>query len=166
MANDATKVRVAITGAVYVAPLGTTLPTDATSALNAAFKELGYISDAGVVEAQNITSNKLKAWQNADVVRTVQTEHSLTYHFTSLESNTDVLGLIYPSGQITGAQRGSQAWVFHVVDGATKVRAVVPNGQIIDIANVTYVNGAAIDYGFTIEAYPDATGVKAYIYRA
>ena len=32
-------------GAVHVAPLETTLPTDATTALDAAFKSLGYISE-------------------------------------------------------------------------------------------------------------------------
>ena len=31
-------------GAIYSAPLGTTLPVDATTALDVAFKSLGYIS--------------------------------------------------------------------------------------------------------------------------
>ena len=32
-----------ITGAVYRAPLGTALPTDATTALSGAFVDMGYI---------------------------------------------------------------------------------------------------------------------------
>lgn len=32
-------------GAIFSAPLGTTLPTDATTALNVAFKGLGYVSE-------------------------------------------------------------------------------------------------------------------------
>ena len=38
-----------ITGAVYRAPLGTTLPTDATTDLAEAFKNMGYGSEDGLV---------------------------------------------------------------------------------------------------------------------
>ena len=38
-----------VTGAVYRAPVGSTLPTDATSALNEVFKSLGYVSDGGEI---------------------------------------------------------------------------------------------------------------------
>ena len=49
-------------GAIFRAPLGTTLPTDATSALDNAFVELGYVSDDGVVNANTPESEKSKAW--------------------------------------------------------------------------------------------------------
>ena len=51
-----------ITGAVFVAPLGTTIPTDATSALDNAFKCCGYISDAGVVNTNTASTTAVKAW--------------------------------------------------------------------------------------------------------
>jgi len=37
-----------IGGAVFVAPIGTELPKDVTTQLNAAFKGLGYCSDDGI----------------------------------------------------------------------------------------------------------------------
>lgn len=43
MALDSDNVRVATTGAVYVAPTGTTAPTDSDGTLNAAFVDLGYV---------------------------------------------------------------------------------------------------------------------------
>ena len=44
---DATNVRVGITGGLYKAPVGSTAPTDATTALDAAFINLGYVSQEG-----------------------------------------------------------------------------------------------------------------------
>ena len=49
--NDATKVTAVkpkVTGAVFVAPLNTALPTDAKTELDPAFKNLGFISDEGI----------------------------------------------------------------------------------------------------------------------
>jgi len=37
------------TGALFVAPAGTTLPTNATDELDPAFSGLGYVSDEGLV---------------------------------------------------------------------------------------------------------------------
>ena len=42
-----------VAGAVYVAPKGTTLPTDASTALASTFKDLGYISEDGVTNANS-----------------------------------------------------------------------------------------------------------------
>ena len=49
-------------GAVWRAPLGTTLPTDATTALDKAFKSLGYISEDGMTNANSPESDSIKAW--------------------------------------------------------------------------------------------------------
>ena len=62
-----------IEGAVYRAPIGSTLPTDAKAALDAAFKGLGYISDAGMVNSNSPTTENVKAW-GGDQVLSYQTE--------------------------------------------------------------------------------------------
>ena len=47
-------------GAVFTAITGSTLPTDATTALDAAFKSLGYCSEDGVTNSSGISTENIK----------------------------------------------------------------------------------------------------------
>jgi hypothetical protein len=87
MTVDTTKVRVAITGAVSVAVPGTAAPTDASTALIAAYKDLGAISEDGVTESGSRSTNDIKIWQHGAVARTVITDASLTFQYTMVETN-------------------------------------------------------------------------------
>ena len=70
MGNTASYVSVGkpnLSGAVYVAPKGTTLPTDATTSLGAAFTCLGYVSEDGLENQNELDSGEIKAWGGVDV---------------------------------------------------------------------------------------------------
>jgi len=168
---DAAKAFVAATGRILHAPVATAKPTDATTSLNAAFKEVGYIGEAGVTEAEGQSENKIKAWQDSAVVRKVRTEHDLTYKFDLLEAgNDEVIKLVHGSGTfashtITGAALTNEALVIEAVDGASIVRIVIPNGQVTEVGERKYVAGEAVVYPVTVTAYPDTSGVKAYKYK-
>lgn len=170
------------TGGVWSAPLGTALPTDETTALNVAFKSLGYVGEDGLTETQDRSTNKVRAW-GGDTVKVVQTEFSLTYSFTLIESvNGDVLKEIAGAANVTStaATSGSGAkhavkitadqlphrsYVFEVKDGDARIRIVVPDGQITEIGEVVYSDEGVVGYPVTIEAYRDATlGAQAVKY--
>lgn len=72
-------------GAVFWAPLGTTLPTNASDALNAGFVNLGYISEDGVTMSTEESVDKIRAW-GREVVMVSSTEYSETFSLNFLET--------------------------------------------------------------------------------
>lgn len=175
MSNNAEAVRVGVTGAVYFAPAGTPVPTSVSGSLDAAFEDVGYISEDGVSESTGTDTNEIKAWQNGDVVRRVQTSHEYSITFTMIETNEKSLELYYGnythglgadngSVQIDGSQPYRGAFVINVVDDTDLKRIVIEDGQITERGEVVYKNDEATAYTVTITAYPDSNGVKAMIY--
>lgn len=169
-ANTAANVLVGATGHVYGAPTATPLPTHEIEGLNAAFVNLGYISEAGVIQHIGTTITIIKAW-GGDVIRKVRSEHDLTYKFVMLETNPASLEAYYGDQtdpalvtQIKAQNGLRQAWVIDVVDGTNLVRLAIPDGEVLTVGDVTYATVNAIEYDVEISCYADVSGVKAYKY--
>lgn len=163
MALDSDNVRVAVSGAVYVAPTGTTAPADSSTALNVAFKDLGFISADGIAETIDRSTNQIRAWQNGSLVREVTSEGTYSVSLTFLETNLDVLELYYGATITGGALQGDptstggrKSFVIDVVDGDTVERTYIPAGEITAVGERTLASGEAIGYNVTITAYADA----------
>ena len=166
-----------VSGAVFAAPIGSTLPTDVSTSLDAAFKELGYISEDGLTNGNSPESTAIKAW-GGDTVLTIQTSKDDTFGFTLLEVlNLDVLKTIYGTDNVTGAlstgitinanskELQEQAYVIDMIlrDGTLK-RIVIPDAAISEISEITYSDSDAVGYGITLQAMPDAAGNTHYEY--
>lgn len=166
MALNSSNVDVATTGTVSYAPVGTAAPTNATSALNAAFRDVGYISADGVAEARERSTSNIVAWQNADVVRSVVTEASIAVTFTMIETNTASLELFYGAAVNTtdgsvaivpGQTGGRKATVVDYVDGLKFVRLYLPQSEVLEVGEVSLTSsGDAVGYEVTVMGYPDA----------
>lgn len=131
----------------------------------------GFISEDGVSESNENDTEKIKAW-GGDTVRVVQTDHTVTYTLTFLESSPRILRAIYGEENVTDdgtvlvARLNAKvlehrSWAFVMKDGDKRIRIFVPDGQIISRGEVTYTHSGAIQYEATIEAFPDANGDKA-----
>lgn len=156
------------TGGVLFAPEGTTIPTTVDGALDVAFEEVGYITDDGLSQTIDTSTNRIRAW-GGDTVREIQTEHDYSLAFTLLETNEHSLSIYYGNFaagvvEVTSANQVRGVWAFEVVDGDKRIRIVVPDGEARPNGDLTYTSTDAITYPVTVTAYPDEDGVKAYIY--
>jgi hypothetical protein len=163
VATNAANVRVGVSGEVSFAPAGSTLPTDATTALDAAFTGLGYNSDDGVTETVDRQMSNVVAWQNGDIVRKVKNSEEVMYQFTLIETTADVLEAYYGnftavsgSAKVGGQANTRGSWVIQVIDGADILRIVIPDGEVTELGTLNYSDDVT-GYTVTVTAYPDAT---------
>ena len=91
-----------ITGAISVAPLGTTLPTTASEELDTAFEGLGYVSEDGLTNGTNMETESIKAW-GGDTVLVTLTSKEDTYKFKLIEIlRKSVLEFVYGKDNVSG----------------------------------------------------------------
>ena len=168
-----------VDGGIYVAPIGTTLPTDATTALAAGFKNLGYISEDGVTIQEQRTNEGVKEW-NGDEIDTLTKEHVSRFKAKFLETvNEDVLKVVRGSSNVTTATGGAitakvnskdlDEWMFvidTIVKGSRLQRRVIPRGKLTELGDLVNNAGTVTAYDATITCYPDANGDKIIEYIA
>ena len=159
MANNAENVVVGITGQVYVGPTSATAPTSSTSSLTG-FTDLGYVSADGVTVTTDKSTNQIRAWQNADLVREIITEGTLTYQFMLLETTQDAIEAYFGGSLVDGKIEivpnqtgGRKSFVIDIIDGAKAIRHYVPTGEILSVDAQQIQNGEAVGYGMTVTAY-------------
>lgn len=166
-----------IGGAIFRAPKGTTLPTNATDALDAAFIDLGFVSEDGVTNANTRESENIKAWGGTTVL-TSQTEVSDTWQAQFIEAmNTEVLKMVFGEDNVTGdidtgitvtvnaAESLEAAYVFDMVlKGGVLKRVVLPCAKMSELGDTVYKDDEAIAYDVTLTALPDDSENLHYEY--
>lgn len=169
-----------VTGGVLNGPLGATVPTDATTAIDPSIKALGYVSEDGLQPEGERSTNTVRDWAG-DVIAQLQTEHSSRFTFTLYGVfDEDVLKAVFGSDAVTvtpatettgtlfevvetGDELPHSTWVFDVRGtSGKKTRIVIPDGQPSSVTEGPLVAGELQSFTLTVEAFKDEAGVKAY----
>jgi len=172
----------AVTGAVFYAVPGTALPTNTTTALAVAYKNLGYVGEDGIQPAREVSVDEVKD-MNGNVIRRVQTEFSKSYEIVFLQvTNEDLNNIVFGDAQVTvtaatvssgriiaildkGLTGPLGVIVIETIDGTAKERRILPVAQVTSMEEGPLVGTAVRQYTLTVSAYPDTSGNYEYTYN-
>lgn len=176
-ASQVTAGKPKVGGHVYRAPLGTTLPTDAVTALGVAFVDLGYISEDGVTNANSPESSVINAWGGTPVL-TIQESKEDTFEATFISAeNLEVQKMVYGDTNVTGTlatgvtvqanakELEEASYVIEMIaKGNVAHRIVIPSAKPSEIGEITYTDTDAVGYAVTLSCTADASGNTHYEY--
>ena len=156
-------------GGIYWAAPGTSLPTDATTDLASAFKNVGYVSEDGVTNSKSRETLEIKEWGGETVASEV-TSQAEAYKWKSIEYlNVDTLKAVYGTENVTESQGaiaikvkagtyGKGVWVVDTaLSGGRLQRIVIPDGAITEIGDIVYVGNDVTAFDITLACNFNAT---------
>src|SRR4051812_45883415 len=156
-----------VTGGVLQAPLGTVLPTDATSALDDAFISLGRVSVDGVDRTEERPNTEINDW-GGDLIAVLQDKYGITLKFKLLQLlNADVQKAAHgasnvtvtPAGPTTGTEIAAKmnaklldygSWVIDAYYMKMSMRLVIPYGRITLVGPLKWVHKELATYDITL----------------
>lgn len=145
----------------------TNFPKDASSELPTGLKAKpgGFIGEDGLTKTVDRSTEKIKDW-NKDTVIVLETDHSVVVKFTFLEAaNANVLKAVYGADNvkiegknITVVDAAGELPHFSFVGELNggegkKGRIFVPDGQVTNVADITFKKDDVIKYEVEIECF-------------
>ncbi|WP_077597873.1 phage tail tube protein [Olsenella urininfantis] len=162
-------------GYIFVAPVGTKLPTDFKTALGPEFKVLGFISADGYAESVESDSEDMVD-MNGDLMDSPQTSRVETATLTLAEIKATTLKLMYgdenvtdKAGVITVKHNGNSGGTWAIVldlllKNDRKWRKVVPLFQCSELGDMTLAVGELAARELTAKYLTDESGNTCYDY--
>ena len=174
MGNNANWVVVGANGSVWVASTGAPAPTDATTALNAAFSELGFISEEGATFTEGKEITDINAWQSFYPIRKLVTARTVEVSFALREFNRRAVQFAL-GGTVSGTAPGpysyvppapdalsAKALVLNWADGSKNYRLYIPTGIVTEAVETNLSRTAAADLPVTFAAMDPGGGSNIY----
>lgn len=151
-------------GYLFAAPSGTALPTDYSTALAAAYVNLGYVTDDGATFSTDVDSNTFKDL-NGDDIATSSGGRTRTLNVQLAEVKPDTLKEVFGQSAVT-VGGGGDITITHdnqdmphrvivlelVLRNGRRWRRVLPDAQVTEWGDLTvlYSDLVAFDITFTL----------------
>ena len=166
-----------VTGAIFVAPDGTALPTSAAASLASAYKCLGFTSDEGVTISEDSSNTAIRAWEGRAEVYNVKTEYTEKLSFTPIECSDDVAKVIWGADNVTvsgtsltvkhhGATMAPVAVVIETVPKPGFVARYCCRAQLVERGESKLDGQTVSGRALTFNCLADANGVTMTEYVA
>jgi hypothetical protein len=153
MALNKARIRVAQMARVYLAPVGTPAPADATVAMPTPWKEVGYFTPDSLQWATSPSFQEVKSHQSNYPTRRFQDADAATIQVDLQEWSADNFITVYGGGTVTAitgsptqykfsppqiGARQQVAAVVEIIDGAIHFRKVIPCAEQSEGVSTTY----------------------------
>lgn len=175
--QDPQEIRIAASGEVYVAPVGTTLPTDPTTALPSEWVGLGLITTDGASLAVAPEIQDIMSWQSRQAVRRELINQEVTATFALQQWNEETIPLAFGGGEVTNPSGSvfryelptsgaldERAMVIDAIDGDVHQRWILPRGNVTDAVEVSMVRDAEQQLPIAFKALQPDDGGTSLIY--
>jgi len=160
-------------GYFFSAPIGTTVPTDYNTALDAAFVNVGYVSKDGVSEDISSSSSS-ETDANGDVIWVGSSERTETIKLKLVEIRKDSLAEIYGHSNVTTDTTKKMLTANHkngghdariyvlelLLEDGRKWRQVIHNGTVTEVGTLSLASTELAGREITITAATNAAGVS------
>lgn len=170
--NDPSELVVAGTGEVYVAPVGTALPTNESSALNAAYGGLGYHTEDGASLAVQTQTQSYRGWQSRHDLRKELTSQVVRVTFALLQWNDATLPFAFGGGAVVdlgsshyrydppadNADLDERSLILDFADGSRLNRLVIKRGNVVESVESQFARSQASALPVTFEALAPTDG--------
>lgn len=149
-------------GYLFSAPAGTTLPTDYSTALNAAFVNLGYVTDDGATFSTDTDSNTFKDL-NGDDIATSSGGKTRTLNVQLAEVKADSLKEAFGQDAVTVDSQTGAITIAHsnndmphrvvvlelVLRDGRRWRRVLPDAQVTEWGDLTVLYSDLVTFDIT-----------------
>lgn len=150
-----------VSGMFYHAPVGTALPTTADATLDAAWTEVGYVSQDGLTVSVSATTDSIRDWGNRSV-RFFVTDSEETAQSTVITTTQETLETVLGADNVTASNDTvtaslslatlppEEAFLWRMKDGDDMIIVGCTKGQVTALDSLSFQPGSAIAWTPTI----------------